>query len=127
MRKKELGGKIMGKVAITVNGTEPKNLYPPFIIGSSALASGDEVILFFTPSGAPALKKGELEKMTGKGLPDMAELVEGFAAMEGRMLMCELAFEAKDMKEEDLREEVEVVGATTFVVESQGAQLTLSF
>ena len=117
----------MGKVAITVNGAEPKNLYPPFILGSSALASGDDVILFFTPGGAPALKKGVLEDIKAKGMPDMAELVEGLTALGGRILLCELAFEAKDMKPEDLREEVEIVGATTFIVEAQGAQLTFSF
>jgi predicted peroxiredoxin len=117
----------MGKVAITVNGAEPKNLYPSFILGSSALASGDDVILFFTPGGAPALKKGVLEEIKAKGMPDMAELVEGLSALGGRLLMCELAFEAKDMKPEDLREEVEIVGATTFIVEAQGAQLTFSF
>ena len=67
----------MSKVAMVCNGSESKNLYPAFILGSSAIASGDELIIFFTPSGAPALKKGELEKIKGKGLPDMADLVEG--------------------------------------------------
>jgi len=117
----------MAMMAITVNGAEPKNLYPPFILGSSAVASGDDVILFFTPGGAPALKKGVLEEIKGKGLPDMAELVDGLSALGGRIMMCELAFEAKDMKEEDLREGVEIVGATTFIVEAADAQLTFSF
>ena len=117
----------MGKVAITVNGSEPSNLYPAFILGSSAAASGDDVILFFTPGGAPALKKGVLEGIKAKGMPNMEDLVEGITALDGRLLLCELAFEAKDMKEEELREDVEIVGATTFVVEAQGAQLTFSF
>lgn len=117
----------MGKVAITVNGAENKNLYPAFILGSSAVASGDDLILFFTPGAAPALKKGVLEGIKAKGMPDMEDLVEGVMALGGRILMCELAFEAKDMKEEDLREDVEIVGATTFIVEAQGAQLTFSF
>jgi predicted peroxiredoxin len=117
----------MSKVAMVCNGSEPKNLYPAFILGSSAIASGDELIIFFTPSGAPALKKGELEKIKGKGLPDMADLVEGVTELGGRLLLCELAFEAKDMKEEDLREGVEVVGATTFMSEISDAQVTFSF
>ena len=52
----------MAKVAITVNGSQPGNIFPPFIIGSSAVASGDDLVLFFTPGGAPALVKGEIEK-----------------------------------------------------------------
>jgi predicted peroxiredoxin len=125
--EKVRGGNEMGKVAITVNGTEPSNLYPPFIIGSAAVASGDDLILFFTPSAAPALKKGYLEKIKAKGIPDMEALVEGVMEMGARILMCELAFEAKDMKKEDLREGVEIVGAMTFVADAVGADLSLSF
>jgi len=115
------------KVAMVCNGAEPKNLYPAFILGSSAVASGDDLIIFFTPGGAPALKKGELEKIKGKGMPDMADLVEGVQALGARILLCELAFEAKDMKKEDLRDDVEVVGATTFMAEISDAQITFSF
>ena len=117
----------MGKVAMVCNGSEPKNLYPAFILGSSAIASGDDLILFFTPGGAPALKKGELEKIKGKGMPDMADLVEGIMALGGRLLLCELAFEAKDMTKDELREDVEVVGATTFMAEISDAQVKFSF
>lgn len=117
----------MSKVAMVCNGAESKNLYPAFILGSSAIASGDDLILFFTPGAAPALKKGELEKIKSKGMPDMADLVEGVTALGGRILLCELAFEAKDMTKEDLRDGVEVVGATTFMAEISDAQITFSF
>lgn len=117
----------MGKVAITVNGSEPKNVYPAFIIGASAIASGEELIIFFTPNGAPALKKGVLENMKVKGLPDMADLLEGVLAMEGKLYLCELAFEVKGMKPEEIMEGVTIVGATTFVVDAVGASLSLSF
>ena len=117
----------MSKVAMVCNGAEPKNLYPAFILGSSAIASGDDLIIFFTPGAAPALKKGELEKIKGKGMPDMADLVEGVTALGGRILLCELAFEAKDMTKDELRDGVEVVGATTFMSEISDAQVTFSF
>lgn len=115
------------KVAIVCNGAENKNLYPTFVLASSAAASGDEVILFFTPGAAPALKKGELEKIKAKGMPDMAELVEGVQNLGGRLLLCELALEAKDLKKEELREGVEIVGATSFMAEIDDAQITFSF
>jgi predicted peroxiredoxin len=117
----------MSKVAMICNGAEPKNLYPAFILGSSAVASGDDLIIFFTPGAAPALKKGELEKIKSKGMPDMADLVEGAMALGARILLCELAFEAKDMTEDEIREDVEVVGATTFMAEISDAQITFSF
>jgi predicted peroxiredoxin len=117
----------VSKVAIVCNGTEPKNLYPTFILGSSAVASGDDLVLFFTPGAAPALKKGELEKIKGKGMPDMKDLVEGITSLGARILLCELAFEAKDMKKEEVRDGVEVVGATAFMAEISDAQITFSF
>ncbi len=115
------------KVAIVCNGAESKNLYPTFILASSAAASGDEVVLFFTPGAAPALKKGELEKITGKGMPDMAELVEGVKTLGGRLLLCELALEAKDLTKEELRDDLEIVGATSFMADINDAQITFSF
>jgi len=115
------------KLAIVCNGAENSNLYPTFILGSSAAAAGDEVILFFTPGGAPALKKGELEKIKAKGMPDMADLVEGVLMLGGRILLCELAIDAKGIKEEEFREDIEIVGATKFLAEITDAQITFSF
>ena len=115
------------KVAIVCNGSENKSLYPTFVLASSAAASGDEVVLFFTPGAASALRKGELEKIKAKGYPDMAELVEGVQTLGGRLLLCELALEAKDMKKEEFRDGIEIVGATKFMADINDAQITFSF
>ncbi|HHE39081.1 MAG TPA: peroxiredoxin [Candidatus Cloacimonetes bacterium] len=119
----------MGKVAMTLNGSEAKNIYPAITIAVSALASGDEVLIFVLPSGLPVFvgdKIAELNKAVPE-LPDLEEMFESYQALGGRILVCELGFEVHGLKEEDLIEGCEVVGATTFVSEAQGAQLTLSF
>ncbi|KPJ49925.1 peroxiredoxin [candidate division TA06 bacterium DG_26] len=117
----------MAKVAITCNGAQPPNVFPPFILGSAAAASGDEVVIFFTPGGAPAMVKGVIEKMEGKGLPNLLELFEGLRSLGGKILVCELALEAKDLKKDDFREGVEIVGATSFMNDIKDAQITFSF
>ena len=117
----------MATVAITVNGAEAGNIFRAFILGSSAAACGDDVVLFFTPGGAPALVKGQLEKMKAKGMPDLMELYEGLRVLGGRLIVCELALTAKDIKEEDFVEGVELMGATSFLGEISGAQITFSF
>ena len=118
----------MAKMAITVNGSAPPNIYPPCILGTSAVASGDEVILFFTPGGAPVLVKGEMEKIQDlKGLPNLIELYNGMVELGAKIYACELALDAKDLKPEDFREGVEIIGATTFVNEIKDATLTFSF
>ena len=63
----------------------------------------------------------------GKGLPNLLELYEGVRNLGGKIYVCELALEAKDLKKEDLRDGVEIVGATTFMDEIRDATITLSF
>lgn len=117
----------MAKVAITCNGAEPGNVFPLFILGSSAAASGDEVVIFFTPGGSPAMVKGKIETMKVKGLPDLLELYNGVKELGGRIVVCELALDVKGFKKEDFREGVEIVGATSFLNDIKDATITFSF
>lgn len=113
--------------AIVCNGIENKNLYPTFILGSAAVALGGDVVIFFTPGGAPALKKGFLEQVSGKGMPEMIEMVNDYLALDGRIVACELFVDALDMPESELREGVEVVGGTGFLADISDATITFSF
>lgn len=117
----------MAKVAITVNGSAPGNIFPPMILGSSAAAIGDDVTIFCCPGGAPTMVKGELEKIQGKGLPDIVELYNGLISLGGKVLVCELALGNKDLKVDDFREGVEIVGATSFLASISDATITFSF
>ena len=108
----------MAQVAITVNGSEPSNAFPTMILGSAAAACGHDVTLFFTPGGSPLMLKGELEKIRDKnmkGMPDIVELYDGLCVLGGKIMVCELCLTAKDLKAEDMRKEVQIVGATSFV------------
>jgi predicted peroxiredoxin len=119
----------MAKTAIVVNGVEAKNVYPAITIGASAAASGDEVIIFFTPTGGPAMLKGAFEKLNeqAKNLPDLMEMVDALKSLNARFMVCELAFDVHGFGPDDLRDGAEVVGATAFVGAAEGAGLTLSF
>lgn len=119
----------MGKVSITINGSEIDNIYPAIIIGVSAAASGDEVIFYVLPRGLPAFKKGALDQLMSEAenLPDLDEMMEGLKMLGARFLICELGFGVHGIKEEELMEGCEIVGATTFVAEAQGSNLTFSF
>lgn len=108
----------MAQVAITVNGSQNSSAFPAMILGSAAAACGHDVTLFFTPGGSALMLKGELEKIRDqkpKGMPDIVELYDGICSLGGKMLVCELCLAAKDLKAEDMRKEVEIVGATSFV------------
>jgi len=117
----------MAKAAFVVNGSENKNIIPALILGSSAAAAGDEVYIFFTPGATDLLKPGVIENIKAKGYPDIGELWNGIKSLGGKLYFCELALDVKGVKKEELRDDVELVGATTFISDIQGAQMTFSF
>jgi predicted peroxiredoxin len=103
---------------------------PTLIMGASGASIGDDVLLFFCPGGATALVKGELEKIREKklkGLPDPVQLYNDIIDQGGRVILCELALENKDIKVEDVREGVEILNAPSFLLDAQGAGLSLVF
>jgi predicted peroxiredoxin len=116
------------KMVIVCN-SDSAGVMPTVIMGSSGVALGSEVIIFFCPSGANVLLKGELEKFQGKkGLPDPVELFDTILNEGGRIILCELALEAKDIKKEDLRDErIEILNAPSFLLDAEGAGITLTF
>lgn len=97
------------------------------MLGSSAASLGYDVTIFFTPGAVPALKPGVLEGINGKGMPPMKELVEGLKALGGRLVLCELGLEAKDVTMQELRDDLVLSGATGFLSDVKGATLTFSF
>jgi predicted peroxiredoxin len=119
-----------GKMVVLCNHPDAPHVMPTLIMGASGASIGDDVMLFFCPGGAPVLVKGELEKirdMKLKGLPDPVQLFDDILNEGGRVILCELALENKDIKVEDVREGVEIMNAPSFLLDAQGAGLSLVF
>jgi predicted peroxiredoxin len=118
------------KMVVVCNHADAPHVMPTLIMGASGASLGDEVILFFCPGGGNALVKGELEKireMKLKGLPDPVQLYDDIVAEGGRVILCELALENKGIAVEDVREGVEILNAPSFLLDAQGAGLSLVF
>lgn len=114
---------------VVVCNSDTAGVMPTFIMGASGVGIGEEVILFFCPGGSKVLLKGELEKFQGKkGLPDPVDLFNTILDEGGRIILCELALENKDIKKEDLRDDrIEILNAPSFLLEAEGAGITLTF
>ena len=114
---------------VVVCNSDSVGVMPTFIMGASGVGIGEEVILFFCPAGATVLLKGELEKFQGKkGLPNPVELFDTILDEGGRIILCELAIEAKGINKADLRDErIEIMNASSFLLLAQGAGITFSF
>jgi predicted peroxiredoxin len=117
-----------GSMVIVCN-SDTAGVMPTFIMGASGVAIGEDVMLFFCPGGSSVLLKGELEKFQGKkGLPNPVELFNTILDEGGRVILCELALENKDIKKENLRDNrIEIMNAPSFLLDAQGAGITLNF
>ena len=119
----------MSEKMVVVCNNAQTGIMPTLIMGSSGITLDYETILFFCPGGAQALLKGELEKLgTPKGLPNPVELFNTILDQGGTIILCELALEAKGIKPEDLRDErIVIKNAPSFLMDADGAGLTLTF
>jgi predicted peroxiredoxin len=118
------------KMVVVCNHADAPHVMPTLIMGASGASLGDDVMLFFCPGGANALVKGELEKIREKklkGLPDPVQLYDDILSEGGRVILCELALENKGIDVEDVREGVEILNAPSFLLDAQGAGLSLVF
>jgi predicted peroxiredoxin len=118
-----------GRPMAVICNSDSAGVMPTFIMGASGVGIGEDVLLFFCPSGANVLVKGELEKFQGRrGMPDPVGLFNTILDEGGRIILCELALENKGIKEEDLRDQrIEIMNASSFLLAIEGAGLTLTF
>lgn len=118
----------IGKMIIMCNHDDDNSIMAAIVMAAAAAATGEQVLMFFQPGAAKALVKGELEKFQGlKGQPDPIMLYESILVLDGRIILCELGLPIHDIKEENLRDGVEVMMASSFLFEAEGAKLVFSY
>ena len=118
----------ISKIVVVCNNDDEQSVMAALVMGAAVAATGDQVLMFYQPGAAKVLVKGELEKFQGlKGQPDPLDLFESIQVLDGRFILCELGLPIWDIKEEDLREGVEVMMASTFLFDAEGAKLSFSY
>jgi len=118
----------LSQVILIINHADAESIMAALVMGAAVAATGDQPLLFFQPGGAKALVKGELEKFQGlKGQPDPLHLFDSIQILDGRIILCELGMPIYDIKEEDLRDGVEIMMASTFLFEAENAKLAFSY
>lgn len=116
------------KVMIFCGSDDPQKAFPPFMLGSGALATEMEVTMFFTMSGLNIVKKGGAEKIVLPGAPKtLPEFIKVVQEGGAEMIACSAAFPIAGIKEQDLIEGVECGGVATFVIGAEEADIVLTF
>ena len=118
----------MNKMVVVLNNDDEQSVMAALVMGAAIAATGDQVLWFVQPGGAKILAKGELEKFQGlKGQPDPLDLLDAIQVLDGRIILCELGLPIWDIPEEDLLDGVEVMMASTFLFEADGAKMVFSY
>ena len=116
------------KVLIFCGSDEPQKAFPPFMLGSGALATDMEVTLFFTMNGLNIIRKGGAEKIVLPGAPKtLPEFITILREGGAKMIACSAAFPIVGIKEEDLIEGVECGGVATFIIAAEEADIVLTY
>jgi predicted peroxiredoxin len=119
---------IMEKIVVVLNHDDPQSVMAALVTSAAVASTGDQVLLFIQPGGAKIVAKGELEKYQGlKGQPDPLDLFEAIQILDGRVILCELGLPIWDMEKEDLVDDVEIMMASTFLFEAEGAKMTFCY
>ena len=118
----------MDKMVVILNHDDEQSVMAALVMGAAIAATGDQVLWFVQPGGARILAKGELEKFQGlKGQPDPLDLFDAIQVLDGRIILCELGLPIWDIPKEDLLDGVEVMMASTFLFEAEGAKMVFSY
>jgi predicted peroxiredoxin len=116
------------KMLVFCGSDDPSKAFPPFMLGSGAIAMDMEVTLFFTLSGLNIVKKGGAEKIALTGMPKtLPEFITVMQESGTKMIACSAAFEMAGVTEDDLIDGVECGGVASFVADAQEADVVLTF
>jgi predicted peroxiredoxin len=117
-----------GRMLVFCGSDAPEKAFPPFMLGSGALAMDMDLTLFFTMTGLNIVRKGGAEKIALPGAPKtMPEFLQVMKDGGARMIACSAAFPIVGIDEEGLADGVECGGVATFVAAAQDADVVLTF
>jgi len=116
------------KIIIILNHDDEQSVMAALVMGAASAATGSEPLIFVQPGGAKVLVKGALEKYQGlQGQPDPVELFDAIQTLDGRIILCELGLPVWGIAEEELYDDVEIMNASSFLFETEGALMSFSY
>ncbi len=118
----------MDKIVVILNHDDTHSVMSAIVMAAAVASTGDQVLFFIQPGGAKIVAKGGLDKYQGlKGQPDPIDLFDAIQVLDGRIILCELGLPIWNMDEDDLVDDIEVMMASTFLFEAEGAKMSFSY
>ena len=117
-------------LVIQTHGVEtPRRTYSPLFYAMAAAAMEMEVLVWFTMDGTSQLKKGEAErvKLDPKSDVTLKTMLEQAMEADVELRVCQQSLALFDMTVDDLIDGVEILGATSIIDLSLGADHVMYF
>jgi predicted peroxiredoxin len=115
-------------VIVASRGHDDERATVSWTIANGGLSSGLDVTMFLVASGVDLVRKGAANHVRMNPFdPPMKELIEGFLARGGKILVCPPCAKVRGYDEEDLLDEVTVVGSAALHALIKEGAATLSF
>jgi len=98
-----------------------------FVVGNSALTSGQNAILLLTIDGVWLATHGYTDGLQADGFAPLKEVIDGFVKNGGEIWVCGACSKPRNIAAEQLIEGAQMVGAATAVEAMVNGAQTMSF
>ncbi len=98
-----------------------------FVVGNTAINSGQTATVLLTIEGVWVATRGYTEGLQANGFAPLSELVDQFVANGGQLWACGACCKPRGITQESLIEGGQIVGAATAVEAMVNGAQTLSF
>jgi predicted peroxiredoxin len=98
-----------------------------FVVGNTALSSGQEATLLLTLEGVRVATKGYAEGVQAQEFPPLKDLIQQFTSRGGKIWVCGACAKPRQITQEHLVEGAQIIGAATAVEALVNGAQTLSF
>ncbi len=115
-------------ITCTHGGDEPERATVPYIVASTAAASGQDAVVVCTAEGVWTGVAGRQETIAEEGMPRLSDLYGQLVDAGGEVWLCSACTTLRGITEEDLAGGARIVGAAQLVeaVATGGRSVTLT-
>ncbi len=107
-------------ISVTNFDGDPDRVAVPLVLANSALAMGEEVLLWVTLEAVKLAKKGEADKLQPKSFPSITSLLESFREAGGTIGVCPPCAKTHGVTDGDLIPNASFMGGAALIERSNG-------
>lgn len=114
-------------IMATKGPEDPEMATIPFVMATSAQASGVDVVMGFQGNGTMLAVKCMPDHVAANGFPALNDLIQAYIEAGGKMYVCGPCIGTRKFTHEELLEGAEIVGGATFIAEALAADQALMY